>query len=184
MIVFGSLSLPVLLVAIIQGAIWMSMSLSLITGPMFFMSYIIATCILMGSTIDYGILMSTNYLNYRETMDKKEALHKAVASAMPTVFTSGLILTICGFVVGLVASMTSISTVGFLLGKGTLVSMLVITLVLPSILYFLDGFIRLLTYSCGKERRRVRREKRKERNEVKKAEKLAKEEKKASRKNK
>ena len=117
-------------------------------------------------------------------MDKKEALHKAVASAMPTVFTSGLILTICGFVVGLVASMTSISTVGFLLGKGTLVSMLVITLVLPSIIYFLDGFIRLLTYSCGKERRRVRREKRKERNEVKKAEKLAKEEKKASRKNK
>ena len=174
MIVFGSLSLPVLLVAIIQGAIWISMSLSLITGPMFFMSYIIATCILMGSTIDYGILMSTNYLNYRETMDKKEALHKAVASAMPTVFTSGLILTICGFVVGLVASMTSISTVGFLLGKGTLVSVLVITLVLPSILYFLDGFIRLFTYSCGKERRRVRREKRKERNEVKKAEKLAK----------
>ena len=168
MIVFGSLSLPVLLVAVIQGAIWISMSISLITGPMFFMSYIIATCILMGSTIDYGILMSTNYITYRETMDKKDALKAAVASAMPTVFTSGLILTICGFIVGAVASLTSISTVGFLLGRGTLVSVLVITLVLPAILYFLDGFIRLFTYRCGKERRRKRRERRKDKKVIRK----------------
>ena len=182
MIVFGSFSLPVLLVAIIQGAIWITMSLSLISGTMFFMSYIIATCILMGSTIDYGILMSTNYLGYRKTMDKKEALAAAVKSAMPTIFTSGLILTICGFVVGFVASMTSISTVGFLLGKGTLVSVLVITLVLPSILYFLDGFIRYFTYSCGKERRRVRREKRKAKKDRKHAKKDAKKQKKADKK--
>ena len=168
MIVFGSLSLPVILVAIIQGAIWISMSTSLLTGPMFFMSYIIATCILMGSTIDYGILMSTNYLDYRDTMDKKEALHKAVASAIPTVFTSGLILTICGFIVGAIASLTSISTVGLLLGKGALVSVLVIMLVLPSILYFLDGFIRIFTYRCGREKRRRRREKRKEKKAVRK----------------
>ncbi len=145
-IVFKSISLPVVLVAIIQGAIWIAMSMSLITGPIFFMSYIIATCILMGSTIDYGILMSTNYLEYRKTMDKKEALYSAVKSAMPTIFTSGLILIICGFIVGLVASMTSISTVGFLLGRGTLVSVLMITLVLPSILYVLDGFILKLTH--------------------------------------
>ena len=149
--VFGSLSLPVVLVTVIQGAIWISMSTSLITGPMFFMSYIIATCILMGSTIDYGILMSTNYLDFRKTMDKKEALLAAVASAMPTVFTSGLILTICGFIVGMVASLTSISTVGTLLGKGTLVSVLMITLVLPSVLYVLDGFILKLTLKLKKK---------------------------------
>ncbi len=149
--VFGSLSLPVVLVAVIQGAIWICMSTSLITGPMFFMSYIIATCILMGSTIDYGILMSTNYLDFRKTMDKKEALLAAVSSAMPTVFTSGLILTICGFIVGMVASLTSISTVGTLLGKGTLVSVLMITLVLPSVLYVLDGFILKLTFQRKKK---------------------------------
>ena len=151
-LVFKSLSLPVVLVAVIQGAIWICMSTSLITGPMFFMSYIIATCILMGSTIDYGILMSTNYLDYRKTMDKKEALGAAVASAMPTVFTSGLILTICGFIVGMVASMTSISTVGTLLGKGALVSVLMITLVLPSILYALDGFVLKLTFKGKKNK--------------------------------
>lgn len=162
LLIFRSLSLPIVLVAVIQGAIWISMSLSLITGPMFFMSYIIATCILMGSTIDYGILMSTNYLDYRKTMDKKEALLHAVKSAIPTVFTSGLILTICGFIVGMVASLTSISTVGFLLGKGTLVSVLMIMLVLPSILYLLDGFIIKFTHRMKtKEERRERRAKRK-----------------------
>ena len=145
MIIFKSISLPVLLVAVIQGAIWISMSMSLLTGSMFFMSYIIATCILMGSTIDYGILMSTTYVKYRSTMNKKEALEKAVAAAMPTIFTSGLILIICGFIVGALASMTSISTVGMLLGRGTLVSVAMITLVLPAILYVLDGFIYKLT---------------------------------------
>ena len=151
MLIFKSISLPVILVAIIQGAIWISMSTSLITGPMFFMSYIIATCILMGSTIDYGILMSTNYIGYRKTMDKKEALYAAVKAAMPTIFTSGLILVICGFIVGMVASMTSISTVGTLLGKGTLVSILMITLVLPSALYVLDGFVLKLTFKGKKK---------------------------------
>ena len=145
MIVFRSLSLPVVLVAVIQGAIWICMSTSLISGPMFFMSYIMATCILMGATIDYGILMSTNYVRFRETLDKREALYSAVAAAMPTIFTSGLVLTICGFVVGIVASQNSISSVGVLLGKGTLVSVVVITLVLPALLYLLDGFILKLT---------------------------------------
>ncbi|MBR6744650.1 MAG: MMPL family transporter [Clostridia bacterium] len=145
MVIFRSLSLPVILVTIIQGAIWISMSTSLLTGPMFFMSYIVTTCILMGATIDYGILMSTNYVENRATMDKKEALYGAVATAMPTIFTSGLILMICGFVIGLIASQNAIATVGILLGKGTLVSILMITLVLPSVLYLLDGFILKLT---------------------------------------
>ncbi|MBQ5634368.1 MAG: MMPL family transporter, partial [Clostridia bacterium] len=132
-------------VTVIQGAIWISMSTSLITGPMFFMSYIVTTCILMGATIDYGILMSTNYVVLRQTFDKKQALYKSVEAAMPTVFTSGTILTVCGFIVGIIASQNSISQVGFLLGKGTLVSVIMITLVLPSVLYLLDGFILKLS---------------------------------------
>ena len=70
---------------------------------------------------------------------------RSLEAAMPTVFTSGTILTICGFVVGIIASQASISQVGFLLGKGTLVSVLMITLVLPSVLYLLDGFILKLS---------------------------------------
>lgn len=141
LLIFKSLSLPVILVAAIQGAIWISMSMSLGSGPMFFMSYIMATCILMGATIDYGILMSSNYVQARKSMEKEDALAFAVDSAMPTIFTSGIILMICGLVVGLVASQMCISSVGFLLFRGTLVSVIMITVVLPSLLYVLDKFV-------------------------------------------
>lgn len=145
LVVFRSLSLPIILVAIIQGAIWIAMSMSLVSGPMFFMSYIMSMCILMGATIDYGILLSTNYVKYRETLDRRESLYKAVDAAIPTVFTSGLILMICGLVVGFIASQTSISSVGFLLCRGTLISTVMIILVLPSLLYLLDSFVMKLT---------------------------------------
>ena len=109
------------------------------------MSYIMSSCILMGATIDYGILLSTNYIRGRERMDKREALNFALDAAMPTIFTSGLILMICGFVVGLVASQTSISSVGFLLFRGTLISVIMITLVLPALLYLFDKIVLKLT---------------------------------------
>ena len=60
---------------------------------------------------------------------------------MPTVFTSGLILTVCGFVIRFISSQNSVSTVGLLLGIGTICSAVMITVVLPSVLYLLDGFI-------------------------------------------
>ena len=145
MVVFKSLSLPVILVAIIQGAVWIAMSMSFGGNSMFFMSYIMSMCILMGATIDYGILLSTSYVRARETLDKREAIVEALNTALPTVFTSGIILMVCGLVVGLVATQTSISSVGFLLCRGTLVSTIMIVFVLPAILYILDKLVVKLT---------------------------------------
>jgi predicted RND superfamily exporter protein len=99
----------------------------------------------MGATIDYGILLSTSYVRARQNLDRKDALEEALNTALPTVFTSGIILMICGLVVGLVASQTSISSVGFLLCRGTLVSCIMIVFVLPSILYLLDKIVVKLT---------------------------------------
>lgn len=146
MLIFKSLSLPIILVAIIQGAIFIAMSTQL-AGSIFFMSYIVATCILMGATIDYGILMSSNYVAYRKEADKNKSLSAAVETAMPTVFTSGLILTVCGFVIRFISSQNSVSTVGLLLGIGTICSAVMITIVLPSVLYLLDGFITKFSIS-------------------------------------
>ncbi len=146
LVIFKSASLPVILVLVIQGSVWISLSFCLIGGNLiFFMSYIVTTCILMGATVDYGILMSNNYLVYRKNTDKKEALRRAVDSAMPTVFTSGLILVICGFVISLISSQNSIASVGTLLAQGTLVSIVMITLGLPSILFILDKYILKFT---------------------------------------
>ena len=144
-LIFRSLSLPMILVAVIQGAIFIAMSTQLLGNGTFFMSYIVSTCILMGATIDYGILMSSNYVAHRNRYDKKEALAYSVEAAMPTVFTSGLILTVCGFVIHFISSQNSISTVGLLIGIGTICSVLMITVVLPSLLYLLDGFVLRLS---------------------------------------
>lgn len=145
MVIFRSLSLPVILVAVIQGAIFIAMSTQLIGSGIFFMSYIVSTCILMGATIDYGILMSSNYVSYRNDHDRSHSLLLSVSAAMPTVFTSGLILTVCGFVIHFISSQNSISTVGLLLGIGTVCSVVMITVVLPSLLYMLDKFVLKLS---------------------------------------
>lgn len=145
MVIFKLLSLPVILVAIIQGAIFIAMSTQLLGNGIFFMSYIVSTCILMGATIDYGILMSSNYVAYRGDYDRKRALELSVETAMPTVFSSGMILTVCGFVIHFISSQNSISTVGLLIGIGTVCSVIMITVVLPSVLYLLDKFVLKLS---------------------------------------
>ena len=121
------------------------MGTQLLGDGIFFMSYIVTTCILMGATIDYGILMSSNYVAYRQTNDRATALRLSVEAAMPTVFSSGLILTVCGFVIHFISSQNSISTVGLLIGIGTICSVVMITVVLPSVLYRLDAFVLKLS---------------------------------------
>lgn len=151
MLIFRSLSLPVILVAVIQGAIFIAMSTQIFSKGIFFMSYIVTTCILMGATIDYGILMSTNYVGDRRNMSKEDALRLSVEAAMPTVFTSGVILVVCGFVIHFISSQNSISTVGLLLGIGTVCSVVMITLVLPAVLYLTDALV--LKLSLGKKKK-------------------------------
>lgn len=81
---------------------------------------------------------------------KSHSLLLSVSAAMPTVFTSGLILTVCGFVIHFISSQNSISTVGLILGIGTVCSVIMITVVLPSLLYMLDKFV--LKLSLGKKK--------------------------------
>ena len=95
--------------------------------------------------------MATNYIQARNTLEKDEAIKHAVDATMPTIFTSGIILMICGLVVGIVASQMCISSVGFLLFRGTLISVIMITVVLPSLLYVLDKFVLKLTKSAVKK---------------------------------
>lgn len=139
---FLSFSLPLLLVYIIQGAIWISMSFSAIfNSSIFFMSYIIVSCILMGATIDYGILLSSTYVKFRQKFGKKEALSEALKMAMPTVFTSGSIMTVAGFCVGLISSVEAINSVGLLLARGTIVSVIMVLVVLPALLVVFDKIL-------------------------------------------
>ncbi|MGM9858912.1 MAG: efflux RND transporter permease subunit [Bacilli bacterium] len=151
-ITFRSASLPIILVLVIQGACWIAFATNFLTGDVFFMSYIVASCVLMGATVDYGILMSSTYIKNREIMEKKEALEDAIKTSLPTIFTSGLILIVCGFVICFLSSQSTISSVGLLVGKGAIAAVLLILFFLPSLLYLLDKVILKSTYRKKKKK--------------------------------
>ncbi len=143
---FRSYTLPFILVMIIQGAIWMSMGFNALIGePIFFMTYIVVTAIQMGATVDYGILISSSYLELRNHYGKSDALKLAVNRSLPTVFTSGLILITAGLAVGIVSSQMAIYSVGYLLARGAAVSVVFVLLLLPAVLHFLDAILEKTT---------------------------------------
>ena len=139
---FRRLAAPVILVCVIQGAVWVNMGISVLTGSsIFFMCYLICLAIQMGATIDYGILLTTNYREKRLTLDKKDAITEAIKLSMPTIFTSGLILTVAGFAIGYVCSVYYIYSIGRLLARGTICSLVMILFLLPPMLINLDRFV-------------------------------------------
>lgn len=142
---FRSFLLPLLLVFVIEGAIWISMGLSRVFGQsVFFISYLICLSIQMGATIDYGILLSDQYRMIRLGGKlPKEALQEVLNKALPTVLTSGVILITAGFIIGIQCSIYYISSIGLLISRGALMSVLLVLLLLPALLSLFDrGIIR------------------------------------------
>ena len=133
---FRALRLPALLVLVIEGAIWITMGMSVLWGEtIFFVSYLICLSIQMGATIDYGILLSDQYRTLRRAgKAPKEALQESMKKALPTVLTSGVILIVAGFIVGEVSSISYISSIGLLVSRGALVSVLLVLFLLPALL--------------------------------------------------
>ena len=147
---FRSAVVPLLLVCVIQGAIWINMSASnLIDGSIFFMCYLICMALQMGATIDYGILLTSHYRTLRQTMDKRDAAAQAIQLSLQTILTSGLALIVAGFSVGIVSTVFYISSIGTMLGRGAVVSVLLVLFLLPKLLQWLDRWV----VSTGKKER-------------------------------
>ena len=136
MLSFGTLRFPVILVFVIEGAIWVTMSISYVLGkPVFFISYLICVAIQMGATIDYGILFCDQYREGRQGgKQPQEAVREAMKKSLSTILTSGSILIIAGYIIGKVCTVFYISDIGLLLSRGTLVSVLFVLFLLPAIL--------------------------------------------------
>ena len=140
---FQSAGLPFLLVLTIQGSIWMNFSMPYLTGStMYFLSYLVVSSIQMGATIDYAIVITSRYLDLRKTMpDRKTAVVESLNQAFPTIITSGAILTCAGFVIGAVTSNAVIASLGKVLGRGALISIILVMTVLPQLLMVCDKLI-------------------------------------------
>lgn len=140
---FKAFLLPLLLVFIIEGAILVNMGFSHFMGQfIYFMSYLICLSIQMGATIDYGILVSDQYRRLRQDgLVAENALTEALKRAVPTVLTSGMILTMAGFVIGQYCTIYYISSIGSLVSRGAFVSAILVLTLLPALLLICDRFI-------------------------------------------
>ncbi len=146
LVTFRSLSVPVLLTVLIQGAIWVSSAINvLMNAPMFFVAFIVVMCIQMGATVDYAILMTDRYIAARQTAGRKKSIAVAFDASIITILTSGSILVLAAFVVGLISRVAIISTMGYLLSRGCLISVLFVVLALPQLLLLFDPIIRKTT---------------------------------------
>lgn len=140
---FRNVGLAVLLILVIQGSIWINFAVPYFTGgDVFFLTYLIVGAIQMGANIDYAIVVSNRYITLREhKYSKRESITAAINGALPTLLTSGSILALSGLLIGFLVSESSSSNIGVALGRGTLISLVLVMLALPQILLLGDEFI-------------------------------------------
>ena len=132
---FQSAGMPLLLILVIQGAIWINFSIPAFTGsPLFFMSYLVVSSIQMGANIDYAIVISSRYQDLKTKMPHREAIIETMNFAFPTILTSGSILACAGTLIGMMTSEAAIVGIGQSLGRGTIISIGLVMFVLPQIL--------------------------------------------------
>ena len=139
---FKSAGMPVLLIAVIQGCIWLNFSVpALQHDNIFFMSYLIVSSIQMGANIDYAIVIAGRYMELRETNGRRQSIIDSMNQAFPTIITSGTMMVVAGFLIGKLTSNAAIFGIGKCLGRGTTISIFVTMFVLPQILLVGDKII-------------------------------------------
>ena len=147
-----SASLPVILVAVIEFAVFINLGIPYYTGfTMPFIAPICISTIQLGSTVDYAILTTTRYKELRLTCDKRRAVTEALSYAMPSVLVSALSFFAATFGVGVYSDIDLISSMCNLLARGAVVSMLAVLFVLPSLLMLLDSVIAGTTLGMKKQ---------------------------------
>ena len=145
---FKSAGLPVLLILVIQGSVWINFSFPYLQKePLFFLSYLVVSSIQMGANIDYAIVIANRYVELKQTMSLKDAVIESLNEAFPTIITSGTILASAGVAIGLLSTTASIASIGVCLGRGTLISIFLVMGILPQILLLGDTIIEKTAFT-------------------------------------
>ena len=132
---FKSAGMPVLLILVIQGSIWLNFSWpTLAHEDVFFLTQLVVSSIQMGANIDYAIVIASRYTENIRTMDRKAAIVEAMDFAFPTILTSGTILAVSGILISRITTECTINGIGEAIGRGTIISIVLVMFVLPQIL--------------------------------------------------
>ena len=147
---FKSVGLPFLLILTIQGSIFINFAIPTFTKTnVFFVTYLIVSAIQMGATIDYAIVITNRYLTLKKTMSREDAVVETLNSGFATIMTSGMILACAGIVIGEMSTEPTIGTIGLALGRGTIISIILVMTVLPQLLYLGDKLIEKTAITLG-----------------------------------
>ena len=113
------------------------------------MSYLVVSSIQMGANIDYAIVISSRFSALKKEMNAKDAMVETLNQAFPTIITSGAILAFAGALIGVMTSEATISSIGVCLGRGTLISLILVMFVLPQILLLGDTIIERTSFNIS-----------------------------------
>lgn len=135
-----SVVLPVILVLAIETAVWINVSIPYFTDQtIFYIAYLIISSVQLGATVDYAILLTERYKEYRITCNKKDAITNTLSAVTVSILTSGSAMTVVGFLLGAISTHGVLSQLGYFIGKGTICSLVIVLFALPGMLYLFDG---------------------------------------------
>ena len=143
---FKSLLIPIILTLVIELSIWINLSIPYFQSTtLHYIAYLIISSVQLGATIDYAILFTSRYLDERKTKNKKESARNSVQLCILSLFTSAIILTIAGFALGKISTNLVLSQLGTLVGRGAVISFLLVLILLPALLKLFDRAIEKTT---------------------------------------
>lgn len=149
LLMFRSLSIPLMLLLTIEFSIWINLAIPYFTGESIqYIGYLIISAIMLGATVDYTIILSRAYLDRRVEMEKRPAMLSAISYSAITILTSATILTVCGAFIGIISSNGVIAGLGTLIGRGAFIAALNTFLLLPILFMVLDKVVEKTTWKA------------------------------------
>lgn len=146
LLMFRSISIPLILLLTIESSIWINLAIPYFAGETIqYIGYLIISAIMLGATVDYTIILTRSYLDKRREKPKRQAITEAISRSAITILTSATILTLCGAFIGLISSNGVIASLGTLIGRGAFIAALNTFLLLPMLFMIFDHVIEKTT---------------------------------------
>ncbi|MFP7333631.1 MMPL family transporter [Shouchella clausii] len=150
MLMFRSVSIPIILLLTIQAAVWLNLSVPYFTNePLVFVGYLIVSTVQLAATIDYAILLMETYKHHRQAMPSFTAMKRALDEKLFPIAVSAAILSSVGFILWFTSSNPTVSSIGLLLGRGAALAFVLVILLLPALLLIADRLIEKTTHRAN-----------------------------------
>lgn len=147
LITFKSLTFPIILLLTIQTSVWINLAVPYFTGePLVYIGYLIISIVQLAATVDYAILFTQNYTIHRQEMSAYKAIKKTINENIFSIAIPASILSSVGFILWITSSDPIISSIGILLGRGTVLAFTLVVIFLPALLITFDWVIEKTTW--------------------------------------